>query len=109
MPKRKTHCQGSLCVTENEPLESAEEHTRRALKGSNDDPGRGTRGPGRWLGSISFFESMVVDADCLELGLHRPYDHHHILDYRDCVRCDHHFRCVLRFPLSPPGGTGSPL
>ena len=34
------------------------------------------------LGIVSHSEPVVVDADCLKLGLHRQHDHHHILDNR---------------------------
>src|SRR5215475_5314229 len=36
------------------------------------------------LSIVSRSEPVVVDADCLKLGLHRPHNHHHILDHRHC-------------------------
>ena len=46
----------------------------------------------------------VVDADRLELGLHRPHDHHHLLDHRRRLRRRRPVHGLLRLPLPPPAG-----
>ena len=59
------------------------------------------------LGIVSHSEPVVVDADCLKLGLHRRHDHHHILDHRGRFHRHHFVHGLLRIPLpSPAGKTG---
>ena len=43
------------------------------------------------VGSVvfHFLSPVVVDANCLKLGLHRRHYNHHVLDYRLCLRRDH--------------------
>src|SRR5262249_36342206 len=59
------------------------------------------------LGIVSHAEPVVVDADCLKLGLHRPHDHHHILDNRGRFHRHPLVHGLLRIPVpSPAGKTG---
>src|SRR5712691_9999851 len=56
------------------------------------------------LSIVSHSEPVVVDADCLKLGLHRPHNHHHILDHRHCFHRHPLVHGLLRIPLPSPGG-----
>src|SRR5262245_15896882 len=56
------------------------------------------------LSIVSRSEPVVVDADRLKLGLHRPHNHHHILDHRHCFHRHPLVHGLLRIPLPSPGG-----